>query len=251
MHFMALKNHENSVHLQQAEGDEAFSKYVKGVPIINKSYTKEVPFLTKLLYKLGKGLDLGTKPPLCKTFFSTPRPGLGNNVQKTRRLSMKSGVVIKVNGSWKESLTKFRLTKNWSFGIWSALDVTLLSKLYQTHQFFKHPFYERLYFRGEAETSWGNVFLNWMKRSSHVHAENDNENAYCSSFSEVRSLLKIFRQFQHKLSYRIRPSSFFLRLASSNRPKFLAFWKKKVATLLNHFSLEIILLIWKMSIVTA
>ena len=96
---MALKNHENSVHLHQAEGDEAFSKYVKGVPIINKSYTKEVPFLTKLLYKLGKGLDLGTKPPLYKTFFSTPRPGLGNNVQKTRRLSMKSGVVIKVNGS--------------------------------------------------------------------------------------------------------------------------------------------------------
>ena len=96
---MALKNHENSVHLQQAEGDEAFSKYVKGVPIIHKSYTKEVTFLTKLLYKLGKGLDLGTKPPLYKTFFSTPRPGLGNNVQKTRRLSMKSGVVIKVNGS--------------------------------------------------------------------------------------------------------------------------------------------------------
>ena len=197
MHFMALKNHENSVHLQQAEGDEAFSKYVKGVPIINKSYTKEVPFLTKLLYKLGKGLDLGTKPPLYKTFFSTPRPGLGNNVQKTRRLSMKSGVVIKVNGSWKESLTKFRLTKNWSFGVWSALDVTLVSKLYRTHQFFKHPFYERLYFRGEAETSWGDVLPNWMKRSSHVHAENDNENAYCSSFSEVRSLLKNFRQFHH------------------------------------------------------
>ena len=114
------------------------------------------------------------KPLLYKTFLSTPSPGLGN-VQKTRRLSMKSGVVIKVNGSWKESLTKFRLTKNWSFGVWSALDVTLLSKLYQTHQVFKHPIYERLYFRGEAETSWGDVFPNWMKRSSHVHAENDNE----------------------------------------------------------------------------
>ena len=75
---MAVKNHENSVHLQQVEGDEAFSKYVKGVPIINKSYTKEVPFLTKLLYKLGTGLDLGTKPPLHKTFFEYHRPGLGN-----------------------------------------------------------------------------------------------------------------------------------------------------------------------------
>lgn len=76
--FYGSEKSRNSVHLQQAEGDEAFSKYVKGVPIINKSYTKEVPFLTKLLYKLGKGLDLGTKPPLYKTFFSTPRPGLGN-----------------------------------------------------------------------------------------------------------------------------------------------------------------------------
>ena len=37
---MAVKNHENSVNLQQVEGDAAFSKYVKGVPIINKSYTK-------------------------------------------------------------------------------------------------------------------------------------------------------------------------------------------------------------------
>ena len=95
---MAVKNHENSVNLQQVEGHAAFSKYVKGVPIINKSYTKEVPFLTKLLYKLGTGLDLRMKPLLYKTFLSTPSPGLGN-VQKTRRLSMKSELVIKVNGS--------------------------------------------------------------------------------------------------------------------------------------------------------
>lgn len=78
MHFVAVKNHENSVNLQHVEGHAAFSKYVKRVPIINKSYTKEVPFLTKLLYKLGTGLYLGTKPPLYKTFLSTPRPGLGN-----------------------------------------------------------------------------------------------------------------------------------------------------------------------------
>lgn len=50
---MAVKNHENSVNLQQVEGDAGFSKYVKGVPISNKSYTKEVHFLTKLLYKRG------------------------------------------------------------------------------------------------------------------------------------------------------------------------------------------------------
>ena len=67
---------------------QRLARYVKGVPIINKSYTKEVP----------RGLDLGTKPPLYETFLSTPSPGLGN-VQKTRRLSTKSGVVIKVNGS--------------------------------------------------------------------------------------------------------------------------------------------------------
>ena len=171
--------------------------------------------------------------PRCKAspvqnFVEYPRPGLSDN-QKTRRLSMKSGEVIKVKGSWKGiyPYKKLRLTKNWSFGVWSALDVTLLSKLYQTHQVFKHPIYERLYFRGEAETSWGDVFPNWMKRSSHVHAENDNENAYRSSFSEVRTLLKNFRQFQHKISYRIRLSSFFLRLASSDQTKFLGFWKKK------------------------
>ena len=52
--------------------DAGFSKYVKGVPISNKSYTKEVHFLTKLLYKLGTGLDLGAKPPLYKTLLSTP-----------------------------------------------------------------------------------------------------------------------------------------------------------------------------------
>ena len=28
---MAVKNHENSVHLQQVEGHAAFSRYVKGV----------------------------------------------------------------------------------------------------------------------------------------------------------------------------------------------------------------------------
>ena len=221
-------------HLQQVEGDAAFSKYVKGVPFFHKSYTKEVPFLTKLLCKLGTGFDLGTKPPLYKTFLSTPRPGLGN-VQKTRRLSMKSGALIKVNGSWKECLTKFRLTKNWSFGVWSALDVTLLSKLYQTHQVFKHPFYERLYFRGEAETSWGDVFPNWMKRSSHVHAENDNENAYSSSFSEVKSLLKIFRQFHHKLSYRIRLSSFFSPFSVVRPTQIFGVLKKKSSDVVKPF----------------
>ena len=81
---MAVKNHENSVHLQQVEGDEAFSKYVKGVPIINKSYTKEVPFLTKL----GTGLYLGAKTPLYKTLLSTPARVWGIS-KKIRRLSMK------------------------------------------------------------------------------------------------------------------------------------------------------------------
>ena len=50
---------------------------------------------------------------------------------------------------------------------------------------------------------------------------------------------------------RVRPSSFFLLLASCDRPKFLAFGKKKVTSYLNHFLLEIILFIWKMSILTA
>jgi len=80
------------------EGDAAFSKYVKGVPIINKSYTKELPFPTKLLYVLGTGLYVGAKPPLYKTLLSTPARVWGIS-KKIRRLSMKSGVVIKVDGS--------------------------------------------------------------------------------------------------------------------------------------------------------
>ena len=83
---MAVKNHKNSVNLQQVEGDAGFSKYVKGVPISNKSYTKEVHFLTKLLY-------INRVRPRCKVspvqnFVEYPRPGL-SDFQKTRRLSKK------------------------------------------------------------------------------------------------------------------------------------------------------------------
>ena len=69
---MAVKNNENSVHLQQVEGGAAFGKYEKGVPFVHKSYTKEVPFLTKLLYNLSTGLDLGTSLPCIKHFLVPP-----------------------------------------------------------------------------------------------------------------------------------------------------------------------------------
>ena len=205
MHFVAVKNHENSVNLQHVEGTQRLASMWKEYQLLIKAIQKRYLSWQSCYINWVRGYTSARSLPCIKHFWVPPaRVWTIANVQKTRRLSMKSGVVIKVNGSWKESLTKFRLTKNWSFGVWSALDVTLVSKLYRTHQFFKHPFYERLYFRGEAETSWGDVFPNWMKRSSHIHAENDNENAYCSSFSEARSLLKNFRQFRYKLSYKIR-----------------------------------------------
>ena len=38
------------------------TRYVKGVPFIKRRYTKGVPFPCKMLYKKGKGLDLGEEP---------------------------------------------------------------------------------------------------------------------------------------------------------------------------------------------
>ena len=41
---------------------------MKGVPFSNKRYMKGVPFLKKMVYKKGKGLDLGAEPPRIKLF---------------------------------------------------------------------------------------------------------------------------------------------------------------------------------------
>ena len=99
-----------------------------------------------------RGYTSARSLPCIKHFWVPPaRVWAIANVQKTRRLSMKSGVVIKVNGSWKESLTKFRLTKNWSFGVWSALDVTLVSKLYWTHQFLNILFMDDFIFEARLK----------------------------------------------------------------------------------------------------
>ena len=38
------------------------TRYVKGVPFGSGRYTKEVPFLSKMVCKTGEGLDLGAEP---------------------------------------------------------------------------------------------------------------------------------------------------------------------------------------------
>ena len=56
---------------------------MKGVPFLNRSYTKGLPFLsTKNGVKKGKGLDLRAQPPL-----STPsRPYTGPAVNRTGKV---------------------------------------------------------------------------------------------------------------------------------------------------------------------
>jgi len=44
------------------------SRYVKGVPFINKKYMKGVPFLPKWYIKGYKGLDLGAEPLRIKLY---------------------------------------------------------------------------------------------------------------------------------------------------------------------------------------
>ena len=40
------------------------TRYVKGVPLVNRRYKKGVIFMSKMLYKrFMKGLDLGAEPP--------------------------------------------------------------------------------------------------------------------------------------------------------------------------------------------
>ena len=39
-----------------------YTRYVKGVPFVNRRYTKGVPFSWKMVYK-WVGLDLGAEPP--------------------------------------------------------------------------------------------------------------------------------------------------------------------------------------------
>ena len=43
-----------------------YTRYVKGVPFPNGRYTKVVPFLPKMVYEKGKGLDFGKEPPRLK-----------------------------------------------------------------------------------------------------------------------------------------------------------------------------------------
>ena len=71
-------------------------------------------------------------------------------------------------------------------------------------------------------------FPNWMKRIM--------KKLIVLVSAKLKVCQKNFRQFHHKLSYRLRPSSFFfLRLASSDRPKYLEFWKKKSSDVVKPF----------------
>ena len=49
-----------------------YTRYVKGVPFPNGRYEKVVPFLPKLVYEKGKGLNFGKEPPRLKLMSSPP-----------------------------------------------------------------------------------------------------------------------------------------------------------------------------------
>ena len=42
------------------------TRYVKGVPFVNRRYMKGIPFLSKMVYKRVTGWDLGVEPPCIK-----------------------------------------------------------------------------------------------------------------------------------------------------------------------------------------
>ena len=58
-----------TVHLLQLKGMQS-SRYVKGVPFVNRRYTKETTFSVR---NLGRGLDLGAWPPRIKLCLVPPR----------------------------------------------------------------------------------------------------------------------------------------------------------------------------------
>ena len=47
---------------------------MKGVPFVNKRYTKGIPFCSEMVEK-GKGLDLWAEPPHAKSLLSNPLVG--------------------------------------------------------------------------------------------------------------------------------------------------------------------------------
>ena len=77
MHFLAVKKSikrsrfviysyfKDSAYTASVKRDVKFlTMYVKGVPFVNGRYTKEEPFLSKIVQKKGKGLDRGGGAPL-------------------------------------------------------------------------------------------------------------------------------------------------------------------------------------------
>ena len=63
-----------------------------GVPFVNKGYTKMVLFLSKMVYKRERGLDLGVEPPppyktlLSSTWDKKPPTNYRNSTVLCRRL---------------------------------------------------------------------------------------------------------------------------------------------------------------------
>ena len=65
-----------TIHLQKFVKEmKSSTRYVKGVPFVNRKYTKEVPFLSKMVCNRARGLTRGGAL-WCKTSLSTPREWL-------------------------------------------------------------------------------------------------------------------------------------------------------------------------------
>ena len=75
MHFMVVKKSrkrsgffiysyfKESVFTAVKRDAKFYARYVKGVPFVNRRCMKGPPFLSQLVYKRDKGLDLGAEPP--------------------------------------------------------------------------------------------------------------------------------------------------------------------------------------------
>ena len=59
-----------TVPLEQFKSDGKFqTRFVEGVPFVNKRCTKGVPFLLKMVYEMVKGLNFGAELPHWSTFY--------------------------------------------------------------------------------------------------------------------------------------------------------------------------------------
>ena len=114
---------------------------MKGVPFVNRRYTKGVPFPWKMVYKRVKGLDLGAEPPHIKIYWVPPGLKDASSVKSCLHLSIISlisvGIVISgfVTGSRGDAfvVTTSKPVENlWKDGlVWSRYSFVVTHSIYR------------------------------------------------------------------------------------------------------------------------